>query len=282
MKKLIFIVYLLIPFISQSQIDYINQQEQYVKNNIKIVQRDSYYNGIVAKEEIWKLDSLGRIVYQEFMPDSLIPIPGKTFWNYNKNLLSSEIKIGTWTNKEKQDTATTLYYYNDFQLLIKTQCTTTRNNDTLIILYEYNQDFLIGDSIFIRNCCVEYSTYSYELFDSNNIKKETKTGYSGLDEIFYVFYKTEKEFDNFGNLLKESMFGLSQNHLDYVDTEYNYLFTYVNGKLIKIEEEYFSKDIEEPNEKYVIRFEYNEQGLVSKVLEIDEKGEEYLETYIYK
>lgn len=282
MRKLIFIAYLLIPFISQSQIDYINQQELYVKNDIKIIQRDSHFNGIVEKEEIWKLDSLGRIVFQEFMPDSWIPIHGRTFWNYNENLLLSEIEIATWTNREKQDTATTLYYYNDFHLLIKTQYTNTRNNDTLIILNNYNQNFLIGDSIFHSDYNSEYSTYSYELSDSNNIKKETKTVYRKFDEIFYLDYKIEKEFDNLGNLLKESMFGLSQDDLDYLDTAYVYLFTYENGKLIKIDEEYFSEDPEEPNEKYVIIFEYNDQGLVSKFLEMDEKGEEYYETYTYK
>lgn len=275
-------MFVLTPFISQSQIDYINQQELYVKNNIETVQRYSHYNGIDKKEEIWKIDSMGRIIFQEYMPDKWIKFPDKTIWTYNGILLSSKTTIAIWTNKEKQDTAKTIYYYNDSLLLIKTENTNTRNNYTIITFYSYDNERLIGNSIYFGDHKDSYSVYSYDTVHSHNRGKETNIVYSKYDEEFIPTYKTEKEFDNLGHLLKESMFVLSKNDIDYADTSHIDTYIYDNEKLIKIKEEYFSESVEEPNEKYEIIYEYNDQGFVSKILEVDDEGDIFYITYIYK
>ncbi len=283
MKKLIHIAFILVPIFSFAQIDYINQQELYVKYNVDTVISISHYNNKDKHELFWVLDSLGRIIYQEYFPSEKNSIPDKTYWYYNDNLVSEVLQYASWSTKnEKIDTAKTIYFYNNSNILQQTQYTNTRNSDTITTLYKYKNKLLNSNHIYVDNYYKEYSLFTYDSVSLINTIKESETFYFKYDNNFVRSYKTEREFNYTGDLIKESLVALSPIDTSYTTTSYVWNFKYKDKKLVKIKEVYFSNNKNKSNEKYVTRYKYNAKGLVSKTIEIDKTGDKYIISYIYK
>ncbi|PKP22747.1 MAG: hypothetical protein CVU05_02495 [Bacteroidetes bacterium HGW-Bacteroidetes-21] len=263
-----------------AQFDYIDQKALYVTHKIKSIISVYHDEDTNENREIWKIDSTGRMISYQLHTLWGETYLGSTEWKYNGTLLSTCTDIGDYGKKNhKIDTARTIYLYNDSQLLVKTKFTWPIDEDTLITEYKYINGLIICESIFYGNYQNGYKTYSYEDIVSTKSKTVSITEFYNNNVSFIPFIKTMKYYDTLGIIQTE--------------IEYNFIkecsipsiiktFIYDNGKLIRIKELYIVDDSDKPHEYNDEIFEYNEKGLVSKVLTINNGSSESYCTYEYE
>lgn len=278
MTRHFFLIFILVPFIGMAQFDYINQNSLYVANKISNIKSVYLDEDTREYQEIWKIDSVGRIIYYQLHTLWGKTCSGSTEWKYNGNLLSASTEVGNWSVKNhKLDTAITFYFYNNNELLVMTKSKHPTYEDTLTIEYKYNNGILIRKSNIYGGYIINYISYSYHYSASNKIKTETVTQYHKNNFDFYITNKTETYYDTIG---------LIQTEIDYEyinDCSFPAVirtFIYDNGRLHRIKEVYFVNDSSKPHEYYEEEFEYNEKGLVSKVTTINNGSFE--SSYIYE
>lgn len=149
MTKLVLISLIFVSLKSFAQFEYIDQTELYKKYNITEVTAYFHDSSLVEKDEIWKIDSQGRVNYHELLPEVDDSSFSATIWEYKNHLLYSRKIIGIWNTKtNKVDTAHIEYFYDALGNTVSERHTHTKDKDTLLKTYQYFDGLLVSTKLY--------------------------------------------------------------------------------------------------------------------------------------
>jgi hypothetical protein len=208
MTKYLFILSVFVSIKSKAQFDYVDQSGLYRKFGITKVNAFFHDSGIVENDEIWKIDSKGRIIYNELLPTNDDSNYSAKIWTYKNDSLVTQMDVGVWNIKtNKVDTALTKYFYDISKNLVEEQHTHTKDKDTLTQIYEYSNGLKIKGRLHNNNQEWLYVSDSVAYYPSKVKKLESTTYYyDGNAE-----YKKEFFFDTLGVLQAAVEYGFEDN-----------------------------------------------------------------------
>ena len=260
MKKPLLIIAIFCSLKSIAQFEYIDQSELYSKYGITTVNAFFHDSDSVENNELWKIDKVGRVIYNELTPVEDDSSLSATIWKYQDHLLIARKNIGVWNvNTNKIDTALTEFFYDESGQLIQERQTDTKGNDTLIKDYNYLNGLQVAAKLYIKNQhwwdVVDTTIY----YPAKTPKLKATINYSNE----HPEYKKELFYDSLGVLQIEVEYAFDGNvfTLENVKT-----FIYEHGKLSRIKEVFLGTGFVKKVHAYEKIYEYNDKGLVSKCL----------------
>ena len=252
-----FLFVLFISLHSMAQFEYIDQSELYSKHKITTVRGFFHIDQTRENDELWRIDSKGRVVSHELLSTGNDTTISKTEWSFENDRMVLQEKIGIWnTLTYSLDTSLTEYFYNNSNQLIRSQNTHTRNQDTLITDYLYS-DQVMQKTLYNPHQLWWDQIESIEFYKSKYPKK--KTTFLCMDES--TPFKKEVYFDELGAVQVEIEYNQEINH--YIPTKIKN-FIYEKGKLIRTKQVYFHNLINTGISTSEVTYHYNKLGLLQQ------------------
>lgn len=273
MKKYFLILSLFFSIKLFSQFEYVNQSDLYIKDNVKEIYSFFHHDSLIVNDELWRVDSKGRIVYYELLPVDDDSSFSATIWNYKNDRLVALKNIGIWNTKtNKLDTSLIEYFYDSSNNLEKELYTNTKDNDTLTQVYNYNSGLRISGKLYNKNQSWWFKKDTLNYYESKILKLKSRTNYSNG----FIDLSTKQYFDALGMIQTEivSDFNSEPTRIK--------TFIYDNNKLVRIKEVDLGINYSKSVSSSETIYEYNENGFLIKCVSF--RNNKYLnhETFEYK
>ena len=237
----------------------------YIKYNIKEVNSFYHDSGSVTNDERWLIDEMGRIYSHKLLETEDDPIFDLTEYFYSNDALIKSIHIGFWHSRaNKIDTGVTNYNLNGFGKPIQRIYYNTRNNDTLINTYTYEESRLISE-IFYDSFSQIHTIDSSYYYDNGVRHIRSRTGFAPIFSLDTVIpdQKMLQYFDTTGNINLEVEFAIDDKGGQTPIRSKS--FVYENNRIVRIIALYLgTQEWETRMRKTEEYFFYDDRGFVTR------------------